>query len=366
MKLKYLQVRNFRNLKHVIYHPGNQLNLIVGDNAQGKTSLLEAIYVLATTGSFRTGGDSHLVNHQSTGYAIEGLCEIDERDVTTTIKYNPAKGKLFEINGKKAARSHADRLRVVLFTPDDLYLIKGSPGKRRSFLDFALKQISPRYAYQLDNYGKILRKRNLYLKNNQANGRAFAAANDIFVETAAQIILARINFINLMEQTLTPIFRSVNPHDSEVKMRYALSFTIDSDKINAEILKKYLYDQIQVNLEKERRRRTSLAGPHLDDFNVYQDGKLARLFSSQGQQRNIVVSLKLAESEVLKNIQGQYPVFLLDEVLAELDQNKKDFLLAYLAQSDCQTFLTSVDGRAGADVEATLTYVKNGTLIRKE
>lgn len=366
MKLKHLKVHNFRNLSQVQYQPGKRLNLVVGDNAQGKTSLLEAIYVLSTTGSFRTSRDNHLVSYDASAYSIKGLFESEDRNVTTAISYHQARGKMFEINGSKATSNHADRLRVVLFTPDDLYLIKGGPGKRRSFMDFALKQISPRYAHQLDNYGKIIKKRNLFLKKDQANGKAFIAANEVFMETAAHIILARINFVNLLEQTLVPIFNSINLDDGEVKMRYALSFGIDSDKINAEILKEHLEEQIQACAEDERRRRTSLVGPHLDDLNVYQDGKLARLFSSQGQQRNIVVAIKLAELEVQNKIRGMHPVFLLDEVLAELDHHKKEYLLAHLSKADYQTFLTSVDSRAGANVEATLTFVKNGNLVGKE
>ncbi len=220
-------------------------------------------------------------------------------------------------------------------------MIKGSPGKRRQFLDFILGQIQSEYGYNLANYGKILKKRNFLLKREQSNTRSFKIIEEIFIENAARIILARINLISILDESSSSIYKEIN-QEGQLKIRYALSIPIDSGKINLEILKTALKKQIQEKTEQERRRKSTLVGPHLDDMHIYQDGRMARYFASQGQQRNIAVALKLAELYTFRKISSFYPVFLLDEVLSELDAQRRQLLLDHLQEAAFQSFLTSV------------------------
>jgi DNA replication and repair protein RecF len=362
LRIDNLQIKNFRNLEKIDCHPHEHLNIFTGNNAQGKTNILEAVYVLAAGGSFRSASDADMVRYQSNGYFIKSRYLNIDRKIEASLHYPMNGQKNLTFNHKKANLSHPDRLRVVLFSPDDLSLVKGPPTKRRNFLDFILKQLSEEYLYNLDNYSKILKKRNLLLKNEQTNSNAFTIINALFIENAVKIILQRINFINLLDEITSPIYLESNGGSNELKIRYALSFLVNNDKINLNILKNAMDSHISQNLDNEIRRKKSLVGPHLDDVHFYQDGKIARVFSSQGQQRNMVVSLMLAEMYAFKRIKGFYPIFLLDEVLAELDENKKSYLIKKLANAPFQTFLSSVNFEKIDDLNSKIYQVRDGQL----
>lgn len=366
MRIENIKIRNFRNIKRIDQQTCPGLNIFIGENAQGKTNILEAIYVLGSGTSFRSNTDCQLLNFDANDFFIKARYHYLERIIDAEIKYDLNRKKNIIINSKKTGQNHIDRLRVVLFTPDDLYLIKGSPLKRRKFIDFLLKQISKDYNYFLENYSKILKKRNLLLKREQANTKTFKLLNEVFIETSARIIMDRINLVNIIDETTDSIYKKINENQHALKIRYALSFPVDSGKINLDILKENLNKQIKINLDNEKIRKKSLVGPHLDDINIYQDEKLARQYASQGQQRTIAVSLKLAEIFTFKKIRDYYPVFLLDEVLAELDENKKKKLVDYLLRADFQSFLTSVELQEINSRHATIFLVENGCLKRKE
>lgn len=342
MKLQQIEARDFRNLERLTYHPGPGLNILLGNNAQGKTNILESIYLLGTGTSFRTGSDKTLLRYEKQSYALRGRYLCNERNIEAELSYSLKNGKIYKINSKKTTLGNPLRLRVVLFSPDDLFLIKGSPGKRRQFLDFILTQIKTEYSYNLANYVKVLKKRNFLLKKEQYNTRSFKIIEEVFIENAARIILARVNLINTMDEYAASIYQDITNRQGNLKIRYALSFPLDSGKINHDALREALKKQIQEKKEQEIKRKSSLVGPHRDDLNIYQDGRIARYFASQGQQRNLVVALKLAELHTFRKISGFNPVFLLDEVLSELDRGKRQLLLDYLQEADFQTFLTSV------------------------
>lgn len=363
MNLKSISIRSFRNIEKIDYLPAPGLNILVGNNAQGKTNLLEAIFVIATGSSFRSGTFNNLIKDGSNKFTLKAQHQLDKRFIESTIEYGKNQPKVFKINNKKTTLDNTDRLRVVLFDPDDLYLIKGNPLQRRNFIDFILKQISAEYFYNLDEYAKILKKRNFLLKKEQANSRTFNIVNELFIEKAASIIIARVNFINLLEKIVNPIYQEINHQDSSLKIRYAVSFPIDSDKIRLDILSNALNKHINEKMDKEIFRRTSLFGPHVDDINFYQEEKLARYFSSQGQQRNIVISLKLAEIQIYKKIKGFHPVFLLDEVLAELDHEKQQHLMNYLKYASFQSFLTSVSPGRIDTADVKIVSIENGSLV---
>ncbi|MGI5911966.1 MAG: DNA replication/repair protein RecF [Syntrophomonadaceae bacterium] len=363
MKLKRLEIANFRNILNIHYQPGPGLNILQGDNGQGKTNIIESIYVLATGNSFRTNIDKNLVNYDKDSFHIQGCYTCKERKIESNLQYNISNGKKYTINSKKTTHRHYDRLRVVLFTPDDLSLIKGAPGKRRNFIDVLLKQIFKEYYSDFVSYTKILKKRNLLLKKEQTNSTSFEIINQLFIENAARIIMARIKLINVLDEKAAAVYNKLNDEDIILKIRYALSFPIDSDKIDANVLKEALKKQINLKHEDEIKQKNTLIGPHLDDINIYQNGKIARYFASQGQQRNIVVAIKLAEMITFNTISDFYPVFLLDEVLSELDNKKQYLLLDYLNEAEFQSFLTSVRLKDIKKNNAVIIYtVINGKL----
>ncbi|MEQ8200613.1 MAG: DNA replication and repair protein RecF [Syntrophomonadaceae bacterium] len=343
MKVEKLTIRNFRNISQIDLAPKPGLNLFTGYNGQGKTNLLEAIFVLTSGSSFRRASDPNLVKNETDGYMLGAGYTIEGRKLETEIRYSINGSKRILINNKKVGLNHKDRLRVVIFTPDDLFLIKGSPSKRRAFLDFILRQISSEYFYNLDNYMTILKKRNIFLKKEQTSLKSFKIVNDLFVENSARLIIQRLNFINILEEICRPIYSQLNEAQCDMKMKYALSFNIESDKINMEVLQTALHKHIEEHQGEEMRRKTTLVGPHLEDINVYHDSQLAQIYASQGQQRNISICMKLAELHAFHSIKGFFPLLLLDDVLSELDDLKKTRLMAYLRQAEFQTFLTAIN-----------------------
>jgi DNA replication and repair protein RecF len=343
LKINKLIINRFRNIKNISYSPASKLNIFQGSNAQGKTNILEAILVNATGSSFRSGTYDDFIEVNKDSFTIQITYKIDDRDFTSNLSYYKKQGKIFKINQQKQPHQHPERLRVVIFTPDDLYLVKGTPKKRRNFLDFALRQISPQFNADIEKYTKILKKRNLLLKRDQAYTKTFNIINEIFVEKAASIIIARINYVNLLDQAAQIVQKSINDQVEDLKIRYALSFPVENGKINMEILRDMLKKQLEMIGKEEDEKKKTMVGPHLDDINIYLNSQPARIYASQGQQRNIAVTLKLAELFAFRKIMGFYPVLLLDEVLAELDRPKKDMLIKYLSNAHFQTFLTSVN-----------------------
>lgn len=364
MKIEDYRIRNFRNIKRIDFLPGPGLNVLAGDNAQGKTNLLESIFVLATGTSFRMGKDINFLQYNADSYSIYAKYLHHERKLESLLRYKKEAGKSYFINNKKARNTDENNIKVVIFTPDDLYLIKGSPNRRRNFLDFALKQVSADYGRQIDNYNKILRKRNNLIKKPIKDDKALSVINEIFAENAVQIIMRRINFVNVLDGLCHEIFPALNSFKHSIKIRYALSFPIFSGKINHEILLSALQKQLAIKKDDELMRGTTLVGPHLDDLNIYHDDNLARLFSSQGQQRNIAVALKIAEIHAFKQIKGFYPLFLLDEVLSELDEAKRELLMEQLAQASFQSFLSTLETGSVKRAKAQIYRIKDGCLTK--
>jgi DNA replication and repair protein RecF len=365
LKILNFQIKDFRNLKKIECQPSPGLNIFYGENAQGKTNILEALFYLSTGISFRSNKEKTLISYDSSSLQVQARYNHQERIIDSSITYG-LDAKLLRINKKKTSYNHSDRLRINLFTPDDLYLVKGAPYKRRFFLDFLLGQISNEYLFKLDNYRKILKKRNLLLKKEEDNSRSSAIINDIFIEIAAQLLISRLNLINVLDEAIQEIYPQINDDGGQLKIRYALSFPVNSGKINLDILKDSLRKQVESEKEKEKKRKITLLGPHLDDMHIYLNEQMARLFASQGQQRNIAICLKLAEIMTFRKIKGFFPVFLLDEVLAELDESKSNKLLKYLAQSPFQSFLTSVKLEKFEALDASISLVKDGCLLGKE
>jgi DNA replication and repair protein RecF len=365
LKLDKIWIKNFRNIKNLYYEANEKLNFFIGNNAQGKTSFLEAIYVLSNPNTFRIGNDSNLINYQADSYSVSSWHTFEARQINSDLCYNSVR-KIFKINHKLTNYKNNDRLRVVLFTPDDLYLIKGSPVKRRLFIDYLLRQVSYEYSFNLDKYNSILKKRNILLKNNQANSKSFIILNELFIENSVKIIIQRINLINTIDELISNLFTQINNSHIPIKIKYALSFKIDSDKINSDILSKEMFKYLDQNIDNEIAKRKTLFGPHLDDLNFYLNNRSAKIYASQGQQRNLAISLKLAEVYVFKKIKNYYPLFLLDEVMAELDEERKQNLFNLLSKADFQSFLTSVSLDKINTLGSKISIFENGELKKKE
>ncbi len=361
MFISEICIDGFRNLEDVNYIPVKGINVLVGNNAQGKTNFLEAIYLLSSGSSFRIGQDKDLIRFGQDRFSIRAVYNYLDKQYSIALQYTLGKRKQLTINNKKHTLFQ-DRLVTTIFTPDDLFLIKGSPQRRRVFLDNLLKHLSLEYKTCSENYEHLLTRRNAILRSYPVNPTMLKAVDEVFSTTAAQVVLARLNLIKLLDEVILQFFKLLGGTES-LRLKYALSFPLPSGRIKLDSIKDSIAENLLANHTRELQRKTTLIGPHRDDINFYLDEKNARIFASQGQQRNIVVALKMAELEVFYRIRGTYPIFLLDEVLAELDINRRRIMLSLLQDSPFQTFLTSVDISLFSNINGKIIGLEQGRLL---
>jgi DNA replication and repair protein RecF len=368
VQLKRLSLKHYRNYEEVHFEVDHMVNIIVGPNAQGKTNLLESIFVLALTKSHRTHQDKELIQWNAPYTQLHG--EIDK-------KYGPCKldltiaqqGKKAKINGleQKKLSNFIGALNVVMFAPEDLEIVKGSPSIRRRFLDMEIGQVHPTYLYDLSQYQKILVQRNNYLKQLYTTRDTKAVMLDVWNEQLVQfgikIIKKRQSFIKKLQIWAEKIHYGITAGKEQIEIAYSCAF--DPLILEDETV---LFEQFMIKLskvkEQELRRGVTLVGPHRDDLQFTINGKDVQTFGSQGQQRTTALSLKLAEIELIREEVGEYPVLLLDDVLSELDRYRQTQLIETF-QNKVQTFITTT-GIESIDLtkleNASVIHVRNGSL----
>jgi DNA replication and repair protein RecF len=342
MKIKNICINNFRNYEKLNMNFSDGINIFIGLNGAGKTNLLESIYVLALSRSHRAYIDKNLIKNGENFLKITGLLEKKESNKKLEVIIN-SKGKRVSINkiAFKKISDYISNFVVILFTPDDLELIKGSPSERRKFLNIEIGQLDNKYFYYLNDYNELIKNRNEYLKSRKCDNydlKYIGVLNEQIVEKAVIIYRYRFSFIKKIEENLKKIYKEISTEN--ISIEYINSCEIDEydDKKIKEILNLKLLN----NLKKESLQGSTLYGPHKDDFIVYINEKSAREYGSQGQQRLLVLGIKIAELDVFKKAIGEYPVLLLDDLFSELDINKKNKIISFLDR-DIQVFITSTD-----------------------
>src|SRR5690625_2966765 len=363
MILKNIHLGNFRNYESLDleFHP--KLNVFIGRNAQGKTNLLESIYFLALAKSHRTAKDKELIRFKQEEAFVNGSISTSYSDLPLSISVS-SKGKRAKVNHMEVARlsQYIGHLNVVLFAPEDLNIVKGSPQVRRKFINMECGQISKVYLNMLSGYQKILAQKNNYLKQRNVDQMMIDVLNAQLAEYASLIILKRQQFIQTIEKYASRIHADISNGNETLAVRYRPNIKFESeDEKSLELEIKTLLDD---TLEKEVERGQALAGPHRDDISFYINDFDVQTYGSQGQQRTTALSVKLAELELIHHEIGEYPVLLLDDVLSELDDQRQSHLLDTI-QGKVQTFVstTSVDGIDHEILEkAEIFYVSNGTI----
>lgn len=369
MYLNSIQLSGYRNYDKLDIKTDNQVNLFVGPNAQGKTNLLEAIFVLALTKSHRTSKDKELLGWNSSEARIRG--EIDKKYGSLTLDLTlSTQGKKARINGleQRKLSDFVGALNVVMFAPEDLEIVKGTPGTRRRFLDMEIGQVQPGYLYSLGQYAKVLMQRNNYLKK-ASPGSAQQTMMEVWdmqlAEHGVKIVKKRQNFIRKLQKWAQHIHSGITAGSEELTIVYRPSFDIDGVEEDSVLFEQFMIKLTQVK-DQEMRRGMTLIGPHRDDMAFYINGKEASIYGSQGQQRTTALSLKLAEIELIHEEIGEYPLLLLDDVLSELDQNRQTQLIETF-QSKVQTFITTT-GLDSVNVsklhDSRIYYVRDGQVAR--
>ncbi|MGY0694167.1 DNA replication/repair protein RecF [Virgibacillus sp. FSP13] len=368
MHIQQLTLKNYRNYDQQDIKFDDKINLIIGENAQGKTNLMEAIYVLAFTKSHRTPREKELIQWDKEYAKIEGRITKRNQSFPLEIVVS-SKGKKAKLNRIEQQRlsDYIGALNVVMFAPEDLTLVKGAPQIRRRFIDMELGQIQPRYVYHLGQYQKVLKQRNHLLKQLQRNGTQdrtmLQVLTEQLIEHAATLLERRFVFMDLLRKWSGPIHYGISRELEQLEIKYCATIEV-SEEANKEKIESIYLDKFQEIQEKEIERGTTLVGPHRDDLTFLVNNKDVQTFGSQGQQRTTALSIKLAEIELIYNEVGEYPVLLLDDVLSELDDYRQSHLLNTI-QGKVQTFVstTSIDGINHDTLrEAELFRVKGGTV----
>ena len=361
-----ITVENFRNATgSVSFCEG--VNILLGNNAQGKTNLLEAVWLASSARSFRATKEEQLIRFGA-DFASLSLDFTDSRRQNITMKYQRGRRHSYEINKNKVTKlsDFVGRFRCVLFCPEHLSIIKGAPAVRRDFMDAAISQLRPMYVIALDKYEKILKQRNNLLKNALEDRLTYEATidhwNEQLAHEAAILSRFRASYVSQLEQFVKESFLEmsrVTGRDNEIpSIRYVGSAGLDSyDDLN--VTKETYLRLLRVYAEREIFAGTTLVGAHKDDFEIDLGGNSARMYASQGQQRSLALAIKLAEGELIKKECGEYPVFLLDDVLSELDNARRAYLIEEIR--DKQVIMTTCEIDPSLYPNAKIIHVENGS-----
>lgn len=376
MFIKSIELTNFRNYENLSLEFSSKKVLLIGKNAQGKTNLLESLYYLSCLSSSRAKTDSELILWNKDFSKLKAYILKNDIEKELEVLINPPKRKELKINGIKKTKSSefCTNLSVVSFSVNDLLLLRGVPDDRRSWLDMAISQIYPAYPDRISKYNKIRTQKNNHLKDIKGNIQADTSLLDVFnsqlIVAGSNIIFLRLKFLQELQkiamekhlqiannETLTTIYNSTVCDD--------IDFSLTKDLTIENIAQSY-EKKLQERKLEEIIRAQSLVGPHRDDVSFFINNIEAKKFASQGQQRTIVLSLKLAELELIKEKIDDIPVLLLDDVLAELDNIRQNYLLNAIG-SETQTIITSVDTLQFdeeylKDVE--IFKISDGTLVK--
>jgi len=356
-----IKLINYRNYEKLEIYPKKDINLIYGKNAQGKTNLIEAIYLISTGRSHKTAKDINLIKDNEEGYYIKIKGNKGDIPFTVECKYYKGEKKQFKVNNLKVKKigEIIGVLNTVIFSPEDLQIIKQGPSERRKFLDILISQSYPTYFYKLQKYNKIIKQKNSLLKKDDIKLKyreLLKIYNEQLLEVAKIIIEERTLYILMVEKFFNIYIKKLTNNKEEGTLKYISSLGYKE---------KDMEKKLKLNINKEINNRNALFGPHRDDLEVYINNKNVKIFGSQGQQRTAILALKLAEIDVIKEKTGYFPILLLDDVMSELDISRRKFLTQSINTK--QTFITNTEKKNYSvfNDRTTFFYVNKGKIEKR-
>lgn len=382
MYIKELELKDFRNYEDLHVSFSEDVNIFLGENAQGKTNLLEGIYLNAVARSFKTSRDREMIRFGESWCKVRAVSHYDDDDHVSEIVISREGAKAVRVDGVKISRTSEllDRLHIIVFSPEDLKIVKDEPGKRRGFINRELCQIRPGYVNDLNEYNRILKQRNAYLREETIDDTILDIWDDSLVRAGARIVRERRRFIEKIDEISREIHRKISGGKENLTLSYesdvlqaaeGIYGTTEINQDPGEFKETHGNgDQRSVNKssqshegfgisgyqgreeaafeqmlrkyrEKDRLHGSTRKGPHHDDIKIAADGVDLRRFGSQGQQRTAALSLKLSEIRLIEEETGDTPILLLDDVLSELDNERQKYLISSLG--DNQMFITTTD-----------------------
>ncbi len=376
MQVTSLELENFRNYAALRIEPGAGLNIFVGLNAQGKSNLLESLYILATSKSTRAAKDTELIKFDQPLARVKADVLRDRgTDVEIELMLSQTEKKAARVNGVRHTRlaEVIGQVNAVLFDSGDLEIIRGEPAVRRRFLDLEISQTSPRYVHALGSFRKALEQRNRLLRDLR-DGRAGADAreslpawNAQLVQHGSRLIERRRLFLDRLASLAQEVHRNLSDGRDALQIVYQPSFPLD-DLTDAEAIQARFHAALDAVALDELARGTTLRGPQRDDVLFTVNAQDCRSFGSQGQQRTVALALKLAERQLIEELVGEPPLLLLDDVLSDLDDARRRLLFDLTAEAGSQTFLSCTNLRAfskGVLENATVYGVEKGEVTKQ-
>ena len=377
MRIDALQLTDYRNISAMLLTPSAGLNVITGENAQGKTNLLESICYLSLISSFRGAKDAELVRFGAQGASIEARAESEEREKIIKIGIPASGRRSIQINGVKTAKKAdaAGVLRCVLFCPEDLSLVRQAPAVRRRFLDDAISQLKPNYISYLSAYNRLLANKSRILKDYRENPQLLDTLDDFSAQLCrygAALIPYREAFCEKLAVYARAEHEKISAGREELGIEYRTVSTIREKGLSQPELYELLWQHYVSHRDAELASGSCLSGPHKDDLEILIDGRSAKTYASQGQTRTAVLSLKLAQREMFAANTGEYPILLFDDVLSELDTKRQEYVLSGTGRG--QVFITACESKSCYMLDemiqnnengAKLFHVKQGALLEE-
>lgn len=356
MQINSLNLINYRNYTDLSLNFSRDINIFTGMNAQGKTNIIEAIYYAASGSSFRTSSDSDLTHWEKDGASIK--IDFSRRDVKQELMFVFNNGKRRQITCNGAAIKAKDLIgiiNIVLFSPEDLFLIKGAPANRRKFLDMEISQASPSYYVELIKYNRLLQQRNSMLKKiKEQKGNKIFDMLEIWdaqlADSGTKLTVKRLETIKKLNMLANLMQRRISGNQENLSISYQIK-GMENQEFNdlknkdsiAFSLNLWYNNSLKRLAEEDMWRGYTSVGPHRDDVLTKVNGIDLRVFGSQGQQRTGVLALKLSELEFIRSETGEYPILLLDDVMSELDADRRGKLLEFIKKENIQTMITATD-----------------------
>lgn len=364
MKIKRFTAENFRNIENCDLGFKDGVNLLYGSNAQGKTNAIEGIYLFARGKSFRGAEDRDLKKFNAEGFRL--FIEYEDKYGLNTLEYASfGRERVRKKNGYKLKKlsEMIGNFKAVLFFPDNLSLVKDGPEERRGFLNVAIAQCYPTYIDEYSAYKEALENKNKLLKA-ASKGLYFdrceiESFSEIMAEHAAMIYKIRLEYVRLLSKYAALKEKEISSLKEELEILYKSD--IEEELTDTALIKEEYKKIFTSSIDKEIAVGSSLYGPHRDDLLINLNGNSARVFASQGQQRSVVLSMKLAEGEIIRKMYGEYPVFLFDDVLSELDKERREFVLGKM--EGMQVIITSCSPEEIIDGAEQVTEVKEGKYV---
>ncbi len=367
MIVKKISFQNYRNLKANEVEPSPEVNVICGDNAQGKTNFLESIWIFTGGRSFRGAKDRELVAFGQQAAQLELLADAAEREQNFRVLLSGGR-RAVHVNKvpQQSASALVGKFCAVVFSPAHLALVKDGPGVRRKFLDTAICQMQPSYAKQFLKYNHILNQRNSLLRHLKKDNK-LADTLDVWdeklTECGAELMKRRFLYVESLLPALDEFYGGLSSGREEISLQYRPSAVRCPCEKEVALREEFLRRLAESRTE-DLLQGVTTRGPHRDDLEIKIDGKSARQFASQGQQRSAVLAMKLAEAELMRKVLGEPPVILLDDVLSELDATRQNYLLNSIAQR--QVFITCCEPDLGRKLAAGAVFSVSQGELRKE